>query len=236
MAEGPAEERQGVRRSRAQEVAAELEAAILNDRRPTGTRLGLRTDLIERYAVSSAVMNEALRILRERDLIEVRPGPNGGVFVANPPPQVRLGGIDVWHQGLAVDPEQLFEARRHLDNLFATVAAARATPEDIRDMEWAVEEMRSARDDAHAMLRAIMRLHQAIARASRIEVLIGMYQTIVTLLDATMTKATFVPGQEELRRHNLELHAGLVAAIRDRDNVALEKLLVLHAQDMQRLV
>lgn len=225
----------GSRRSRAQQVAADLEARILGERHPAGTRLGLRTDLIASFRVSPAVMNEALRILRERGLVEVRPGPNGGVFVDNPPPQVRLGGIDVWHQGLVGDPEQLFEARRHLDTLFAPVAMQRAAPEDVRAMEWALDDMRAAVNDAHALLDATMRLHLAIARASRIEVLIGMYQTIVTLLSSTMTKAAFVPHQEELRRHNLDVHAGIVNAIRDRDPVALEKLLTLHAQDMVRL-
>jgi DNA-binding FadR family transcriptional regulator len=225
----------GSRRSRAQQVAGDLEARILDERHAAGTRLGLRTELITTYGVSPSVMNEALRILRERNLVEVRPGPNGGVFVDNPPPQVRLGGIDVWHQGLVGDPEQLFEARRHLDNLFAPVACARAVPEDVRAMEWALDDMRGAANDAHALLDATMRLHLAIARASRIEVLIGMYQTIVTLLSSTMTKAAFVPHQEELRRHNLDVHAGIVNAIREHDEVALEKLLSLHGQDMVRL-
>jgi DNA-binding FadR family transcriptional regulator len=137
---------------------------------------------------------------------------------------------------MSVDPEQLFESRRLLDNMFATVALQRATPEDVRELEWAVEEMRQARDDAYALLHATMRLHLAIARASRIEVLIGMYQTIVVKLSSTMTRASFVPGQEALRQHNLELHVGLVTAIRDRDTLMLEKLLAEHEQDMERLV
>ena len=236
MASATPHERGYPRRSRAQQVAADLEERVLRERWGAGTRIGLRTDLIEEYGASPAVMNEALRILRERNLVEVRSGPNGGVFVDNPPPQVRLGGIDVWHQTMSVDPEQLFESRRLLDNMFATVALQRATPDDIREMEWAVEEMRSTQNDAHALLNATMRLHLAISRASRIEVLVGMYQAIVVKLSSTMTKAAFVPGQEELRRHNLELHVGLVHAIRDRDNVALEKLLAEHEQDMERLV
>lgn len=224
------------RRSRAQEIAADLEAWILNERWQSGTRVGLRKDLIERYSASPAVMNEALRILRERDLVEVKPGPTGGVFVASPPPQVRLGGVDVWFQGLAVGPESLFESRRHLDNIFASVALQRATPDDIRDMEWAVEEMRTAQNDAPALLAATMRLHLAIARASRIEVLVGMYQTIVVLLSSTMTRAAFVTGSEDKRRHNLDVHAAMVAAIRDRDSLSLEKLLGEHEHDMERVL
>jgi DNA-binding FadR family transcriptional regulator len=180
-------------------------------------------------------MNEALRILRERDLVEVKPGPNGGVFVANPPPQVRLGGIDLWHQGLAVDPEQLFEARRYLDTMFPAVAMQRATPEDIRAMEWALDDMRAARENPRAWMDANLRLHLAIARASRIEVLIGLYQTIVSVLSATMTKASFVEGQEGPRAHNMEVHTNMVAAIRDRDAATLEKMLAQHHEDMVRV-
>jgi DNA-binding FadR family transcriptional regulator len=221
--------------SRAQRVAAELEARILADHAEPGTRLGLRTELISHFEVSPSVMNEALRILRERDLVEVKPGPNGGVFVANPPPQVRLGGIDLWHMGLAVDPEQLFEARRYLDTLFPAVAMQRATPEDIRAMEWALDDMRAAREDPRAWMDANLRLHLAIARASRIEVLVGLYQTIVSVLSATMTKASFVAGQEGPLRHNMEVHTNMVAAIRDRDAVTLEKMLAQHHEDMVRV-
>jgi DNA-binding FadR family transcriptional regulator len=222
-------------RSRAQQIAAEIEGEILSDRLPSGTRLGLRTDLIARFEVSPPVMNEALHILRERDLVTVRPGPNGGVIVASPPPQLRLGGIDVWHQGLTVEPEQLFEARSQLDILLTTVAAQRATPEDIRAMQWALDDMRAAGDDARAFLDANMRLHVAIARASRIELLAGFYESIVTLLSTTMTKAIFVQDKDELREHNLQVHADLILAIRDQDPIALQKLLKLHHQDTIRV-
>jgi DNA-binding FadR family transcriptional regulator len=222
-------------RSRAQQIAAEIEAEILSARVPAGTRLGLRTDLITRFGASPPVINEALRILRERDLVTVKPGPNGGVIVDSPPPQLRLGGIDVWHQGLTVEPEQLFEARSQLDNLLTMVAARRATPEDIRAMEWALDDMRAARRDARAFLDANMRLHLAIARASRIELLAGFYESIVTLLSSTMTKATFVVDAGELLEHNLQVHADLIIAIRDQNTTALQKLLTLHHQDTIRV-
>lgn len=221
--------------SRAQQIAAEIEAEILANRMPTGTRLGLRTDLIGRFEASPPVMNEALRILRERDLVTVRPGPNGGVVVASPPPQLRLGGIDVWHQGLTAEPEKLFEARSQLDRLLTMTAAQRATPEDIRAMQWALDDMRAAGHDAKAFLRANMRLHLAVARASRVDLLADFYESIITLLSATMTKAAFVDDTDELLEHNLQVHANLIIAIRDQDTIALQKLLSLHHLDTIRI-
>jgi DNA-binding FadR family transcriptional regulator len=224
-----------VRGSRAQQVAAEIEAEILSARHPPGTKLGLRTDLIARFGVSPAVMNEALRILRDRNLVTVRPGPNGGVLVDSPPPQIRTGGIDVWHQGLAVDPEQLFDARNHLDSLLTGVALQRATPEDIRAMEWALDDMRAAGGDARAFLAANMRFHLAVARASKIELLAGLYESIVAVLTATMTKASFVDPTHELVPHNIQVHADLISAIRDQDSTRLQKLLTLHHRDTMRV-
>jgi DNA-binding FadR family transcriptional regulator len=221
--------------SRAQQIAAEIEAEILSRRLPAGSRLGLRTELIDRFEVSPPVMNEALRILRERDLVTVRPGPNGGVIVASPPPQLRLGGIDVWHQGLTAEPEKLFEARSQLDMLLTMTAAQRATPADIRAMEWALDDMRAAGDDARAFLDANMRLHLAVARAARVDLLADFYESIVTLLSSTMTKAVFVEDRDELLEHNLQVHANLITAIRDQDTIALQKLLSLHHLDTIRI-
>jgi DNA-binding FadR family transcriptional regulator len=226
----------GPRGSRAQRIAAELEAEILASRHPAGTNLGRRTDLIARFAVSPSVMNEALRILRDRSLVTVRPGPNGGVIVDSPPPQVRLGAIDVWHQGLAIDPEQLFDARTHLDALLTTVAVQRATPDDIRAMEWALEDMRAAGPDARAFLNANMRFHLAVARASKIELLAALYESIVAVLATTMTKASFVDPTRELHPHNLQVHSDLIAAIRDQDATRIHKLLALHQHDTVRIL
>jgi DNA-binding FadR family transcriptional regulator len=224
-----------LRGSRAQQIAAELEAEILASRHPAGTNLGRRTDLIARFGVSPSVMNEALRILRERSLVTVRPGPHGGVIVDSPPPQVRLGAIDVWHHGLAIDPEQLFDARTHLDTLLTTVAVQRATPDDVRAMEWALEDMRAAGDDARAFLNANMRFHLAVARASKIDLLAALYESIAAVLSTTMTKASFVGRAHEMRSHNIQVHADLIAAIRDQDAVRLDKLLALHHQDTIRI-
>jgi DNA-binding FadR family transcriptional regulator len=221
--------------SRAQQVAAAIEDELLASGTPVGTSLGRRTDLMEQHRVSPTVMNEVLRILRDRGLVVVRPGPGGGVFVASRPPQVRLGALDLWFSGAGTDPLELFEARAHLEDLLTRVAVDRAGPQDVRDMEWAVDEMQRA-DDPRAFLDANMRLHLAIARASRIPVLAGMYEAIVAILQASLTRAVLLDGHEEMYRHNIAVHQQIVAAIRESDAEALEKVLHLHRMDLVRAV
>jgi DNA-binding FadR family transcriptional regulator len=80
-----------------------------------------------------------------------------------------------------------------------------------------------------------MRLHLAIARASKIDLLAGLYESIVVVLASTMTKATFIADRHELLRHNLQVHSDLITAIRERDATVLQKLLALHHQDLVRV-
>ncbi|WP_214368739.1 FadR/GntR family transcriptional regulator [Pseudonocardia sp. H11422] len=219
------------RTSRAQQVAGRIENDMLAARTPVGTSLGRRADLMREHNISPTVMNEVLRILRDRGLVEVRPGARGGIFVASQPPQVRLGALDLWFSGTGVDPLELFEARTHLEDLLTRVAVDRAGPEDVRDMEWALDEMRRA-TDARGYLEANMRLHRAIARASRVSVLADMYEAIATLLSASLTRAVMLEGTEELTRHNIAVHREIVSAIRDRNRQALDKAIHLHRQDL----
>jgi DNA-binding GntR family transcriptional regulator len=62
-----------------------------------------------------------------------------------------------------------------------------------------------------------------------------MYESIVAVLSTTMTKAAFVNDKQDLLRHNLQVHADLIAAIRNRDATSLQKLLTLHRQDTIRV-
>jgi len=141
------------RRSRAQRVAADLEARILSERHGRGSRLGLRTELIEACEVNPSVMSEALGIAGERGLIEVRLRPNGGVFVAT------RRHRSVW---AAPTPgaRVLRSARSSCSRPVATSKTcsprcpATGKPWDIRYMQWAAEEMRAARRSATAPVPA----------------------------------------------------------------------------------
>lgn len=221
------------RASRAEQVASALEEEILAARLPVGAHLGRRADFMARFGVSPTIMNETLRILRSRGLVQVRPGTGGGISVASVPPQVRLGAIDLWFCDSGTHPLELFEARVHLEARLTEVAFDRATAEDIAVMRGCLEEMTAARD-ARAFLDAVMSLHRALVRAARVPVLDGMHEAIVALLRGTLSRAVFIDGHEEMLRHSLDVHEGIVAAISAQDRTAFAKIIRLHNQDLIR--
>lgn len=218
--------------SRAERLATDIERDILNARRQADERLGLRTELIERYGVSPSVMNEALQILRERGLVVVKRGPAGGIYVKDVPPHLRVGTVDMWFSGVA-DARDLFEARRSLENLLCETALLRATPEDVQMMSWALDELHGSRHDARLFFTAVLRFHTAIARAARIPYISDLYASIATLLANSIVKASYICNYEVGVNRSVVVHGRLLEAIRSRDNVALQR--ACHVHDEQEL-
>ena len=214
-------------------MAADVEEEILSARLPVGERLGRRAEFMDRFGISPMIMSETLRILRGRGLVTVRPGTGGGIFVATLPPQVRLGGMDLWFADYGPHPRELFEARVHLEAQLTPVAFDRATEDDVTAMRAALEQMDGARD-ARAFLAAVMTLHRALVSAARVPVLDAMHQTVIALLRSTLSRATFIDGYEPLLQHSLEVHHGLVDAIASRNRPAFAKVMLLHQDDLVR--
>ncbi|MBX6389202.1 MAG: FadR family transcriptional regulator [Frankia sp.] len=224
---------EGPRLSRAERVAADVEEEILAARLPVGAHLGRRAEFMERFRISPTIMNETLRILRDRGLVSVRPGTGGGIFVATLPPQVRLGAMDLWFHDSGTHPLDLFEARVHLEARLTEVAFDRATDGDIAAMRAALRAMTRA-DDAYAYLDGVMSLHRALVVAARIPVLDGMHQAVIAILRATLSRATFTDGYQEMLRHSIEVHEGIVDAIANRDRAVFTKIMRLHENDLIR--
>src|SRR3954464_11678334 len=78
---------------RAEAMARDLEAQILGGGLAHGERIGTKDDLRKRFGVAVATINEAVRLLEMRGLIEARPGPGGGVFVAGSPRVAQQRGM-----------------------------------------------------------------------------------------------------------------------------------------------
>jgi len=222
-----------LRSSRAERVAADLEHEILAARLPVGAHLGRRAELMDRFGISPTVMNETLRILRDRDLVAVRPGPGGGITVATAPPQVRVGALDLWFQSSTPHPLDLFEARLYLEFGLTKAAFERATPDDVAAMRAAMAAMR-ARSDAMGFLDAVLAFHAVVAAAAHIPVLEGMHQLVVTSIKAVLARVVFVRDHEPLLARSLDVHDDIVAAIALHDQVSFIDALNRHDEDLIR--
>lgn len=222
------------RASRASQIAAEIETEILRSGAVPGQRIALRKDLLSRFSTSPSVINEALRILRDRELIVVRPGAHGGIFISESVQWVQLGGINMWFRQAPGDPRELFESRTYLEDTLARVALNRLLPDDLRSIDWAFEDLRASTKSAGEYWAANTQLHTAIGRAAKLPLLFELYQALVITLNSSLMHAEFIDDYQELLAHNIQVHADLINAIRDGQPDTLEKVLSTHRVDLVR--
>jgi len=149
------------------EVAAEriLEAIAHAGLRP-GDHLGTESELAKTLATSRTVTREAVKILSALGRVTVRKG--SGVYVAEPSGPLAQGP---WMLFLPAEPGQvqmLFELRRNLESEAARLAAARATPLQVRAVREAAQESEDAaeRNDFASFRRADESFHRAVGAAS----------------------------------------------------------------------
>jgi DNA-binding FadR family transcriptional regulator len=196
---------------RAEAVARDLEAQILGGGLAPGERLGTKDDLRQRFGVAVATINEAVRLLETRGLIEARPGPGGGVFVANSSVRVALKRSGLQATWGAARFADCLAVRNGLEGLVCRDAAMHRTAEDVaalREILAAMEEC--AATDADAYFALNWALHRRIAKGCRNAPLHSIYLTLLDFLEDGLR-----PG--DLREFNPEtdvaIHRELVDAI-----------------------
>jgi DNA-binding FadR family transcriptional regulator len=199
--------------SRAEALARRLEARILEGAVRAGERVGTKDELKERFGVAVATVNEAIRLLQARGLVQVRPGPRGGVFASKPSPFVRLG-----HQVLALKHEGVraadcLQVRDALEPVITVEAAAHCSPADATALRERMRLLQTAAGNPTDFLRANWDLHRRIAEITPNRILRNLY---VSLLDATESElGAVIPDSDFAGMVDglLTLHREVVAAI-----------------------
>ena len=211
--------------SRAEAVARDIEAEILGEGIPPGERLGTKEELRQRFGVAVATVNEAVRLLETRGLIEARPGPGGGVFVARSSVRVALkrDGLDSsWGGAPFADCQAV---RTGLEPLVCQEAARHHTDEDIRALEKILAAMERHADEPRAYLELNWALHRRIAKLCRNAPLHSIYLTLIDFLEDGLNLGDL----HDFDGHaDVEVHRQLVAAIDEGPGPHLEAAIERH--------
>src|SRR4051794_38488421 len=196
--------------SRAEAVARDVETEILGDGLVPGERLGTKEDLRQRYGVAVATVNEAVRLLETRGLIEARPGPGGGVFVARSSVRVALKRDGLEGSWGAARFGDCTAVRRVLEPLVCAQAAEHHDEDDIEALERILAAMEDHADDPRAYLELNWGLHRRIAKPCRNAPLHSIYLTLLDFLEdgLPLGDLTGFDGHADV-----EVHRELVAAI-----------------------
>jgi GntR family transcriptional regulator, transcriptional repressor for pyruvate dehydrogenase complex len=214
-----------------EEIVRQVKAMISEGRLKAGDRLPPERDLAEKFVVSRTSVREALRALESLGLVEIRPGE--GTFV-------REVSIDALVEPLALlmvsqreAIGELFEARRLLEPSLAALAAVRATPEEIQEMERILEEQAKEVAGGRTGLSQDARFHAAIGAAAHNRAITRIAHAIMDLLTQSREDSLNTPGRPT-RSH--EDHRRILTAIRRHDAEAARQAMLDHIEAVETLV
>lgn len=216
--------------SRAELVARELEREIVDEREP-GQRLGTKEDLRKRFRVAVATVNEAVRLLETRGLIEARPGPGGGVFVSGLSTRVAMSHVVLGFTSGVTSYEECLEVRDALEPLIDNHAARHHRASDIRDLRRLVKEMEATVDDAAAFFKTNWALHRRIAELCRNGPLRNIYLALLDFLELSIDHAEFASFDGE---GMVSVHRELVQAIDAGEGPHLNAAIAAHQPTTHR--
>jgi len=128
---------------RFQKVADKIETLITDGGILPGERLPAERKLAIRLQVSRSSVREALRILVQKGLIEIRRGVTGGAFVKTPSFKRHSESLESLLQFNRLSLDQIAEFRNQIESGVTILAAAKANSDDLRMLNSRLERVRS---------------------------------------------------------------------------------------------
>jgi DNA-binding FadR family transcriptional regulator len=201
------------RRSRADEVREQLQAAVERGKFKPGDRLPSERELSDVFGVSRVSVRDAVRSLEALGMIEVRQG--SGSFVAQPRTDGFVAPFGRWIALHRDEVLELLAVRSALDQLAAQRAAEHAGRDDIQTLEVAHQAFVREAANASAPLAELSELdiafHEAVARASQSVLILRLIVDLNRQLEESRRAALVSP---ERRSTSTAQHADILRAIK----------------------
>ncbi len=211
-----------------QQIVEQIEKRVVAGELKVGDQLPSERELGEQFGVSRTAVREAVKILREKGLIEVRAGR--GTFVTNGTPVAMRQSLDLMMKFGATDgSDNLVEVRGILEPEIAALASTRITEEGLGIMREAVATMDTAVDDVDRFVEADLDFHLALAEATQNPIIPALLDTIIDLLRQQRRRIGLVNGG--LRRGQYH-HKRILEAVIRRDPEAARQAMQQHLKQV----
>ena len=152
-----------------QDVVEQIQDAILSGKLEPGSKLPAERELKDMFNTSRGTLREALRVLEQKGLIEIKLGVAGGAIVKNIDADPIMESLALLIRSGAVSLEHLAEFRIKIEGSLMELATDRATPEDLDQLESLCTQARTyyENEDWENFLKTDEAMHSFIGTISR---------------------------------------------------------------------
>lgn len=210
-----------VKQSKAyQDVVEQIQETIMTGTLKAGSMLPAERELKEQFGISRGTLREALRVLEQKGLIEIRTGVSGGSMVREINSDNLSDNLGLLIRNCAVSLKDLAEFREEMEGGVAALAAERAGADDVALLKALLVEaegyLSQGRSGWDAFIRTDEQLHLALARMS------GnlLFQTVLQSLYANIHTyyVKYLPVNEVLLQENFSDLRDIVAAVTSQNS------------------
>jgi DNA-binding FadR family transcriptional regulator len=209
--------------SRAEILARKLEQEIRAQAIPPGVRLGTKVELRERFGVAAGTLNEAVRVMETRGIVIARPGPGGGVFVAERA-QERPGTVVVELDGDSATIRDCVELRNALEPAVCRAVARVGSKANAKRLRELADQLAAGSDDPVSFRDVNWAFHRGIAALCPNRPLRDVYLASLGMLEEVMGGFGFTSYGERA----VAVHRELAEAIAEGEGPRLERAIRRH--------
>jgi len=211
-------------------IVSQIEQRIETGELKVGDQLPSERELAEQFVVSRTAVREAVKALRQKGLVEIRPGR--GTFIANGTSDTVRNSLGMlMKMGATKGSGSLVEVREILEPEIAALAATRITDEYISAMQDAVKIMDTALDNVEVFVEADLDFHLALAEGTLNPYIPILMDSIIDLLREQRKRIGLTKGG--LNRGQVH-HKKILDAVTRRDPQAARQAMQGHLKQVRK--
>ncbi len=211
-------------------IVSQIEQRIESGELKIGDQLPPERELADQFAVSRTAVREAVKALRQKGLVEIRPGR--GTFITNGASDTIRNSLGMlMKMGATKGSGNLVEVREILEPEIAALAATRITGEYISAMQDAVNVMDTALDNVDVFVEADLDFHLALAEGTQNPYIPILMDSIIDLLREQRKRTGLTKGG--LQRGQIH-HKKILDAINRRDSQAARQAMQDHLKQVRK--
>ena len=165
-----------------QDVVAQIQDAILDGRLKTGDMLPPERHLKEMFSISRGTLREALRVLEQKGLIEIKLGVGGGSVVKDVNADQISESLGLLIRSQKVSLNHLAEFREDVEGIVAARAASRHRKKDVSRLKALLAEARKCIEvgpsQRNAFIEIDKQIHMSLARVAQNPIYLSVLHSV----------------------------------------------------------
>lgn len=223
------QKRLGKRRPLYELIVSEVERMVLAGEFKPGEFLPPESELAQRFGVSRTAVREAVKVLSQKRLVAALHGK--GLVVVHPSSATLTDSLSLLLKIGGATPIELTEVRRFLEPQLATLAAIRATSEQMQALEELAAAYSESLDEPRRAVSCDVEFHRTISEAAGNRVVKAIVDSIQESFFESMMYDYRVEGA--LERATLS-HRQICSAVKSRDGEAARRYMQEHLDNVLR--